>query len=145
MASGETDRHDVKYSCDAVRMISVFLPQIVPGYIPGPDFRRNAFQIVCLPPRRPSSAAMHAPPKGQRAMFAEVKSDRSRYECGEGSAKSAAQRMRSLYLDFAGEAAEFAGIAAGKYLARMDASRISTALSGSRFQTSSRPKIEIPK
>src|SRR5882762_4405628 len=89
------------------------------------------------------TAAMHAHREPARA-FAHVKCDRSRYDCGDGSSKSPVQHTRSSYLHFPREADEVAGIAAGKYLARMEASRISTTLSGSRFQTSSCPKIEMP-
>ena len=139
----QTDRHSSKCSWDAVRMIPVFLSQMLPNTFQGRIF---AIMPAGLYPRRrqlrrPSCMRHHEP---ARAMFAYVKSDRSRYQCGKGSSKSPVQHTRSLSLHFAGEAAEVAGSAAGKYLARMEASRISTTLSGSRFQTSSRPKIEIP-
>src|ERR1700738_4406599 len=130
-------------------MILVFPPQDLAAYLTTlPNKSRAGFSPQCLPDRMQAAvmvltAATHASPRTS-AMLAHIKSDRSRYECGVGSSKSPAQRTRSLYLDFAGEAAEVAGIAAGRYLARMEASRISTTLSGSRFQTSSCPKIEIP-
>src|ERR1700722_13940353 len=76
---------------NAVRMIPVFLPQALPNKFEGRIFAIMPARLYAChhDGRDDRRACVTAAP---RAMFAHIKSDWSRYACGEGSSKSPVQR-----------------------------------------------------